>query len=260
MTGITSFAKKTVKDLVPSKRTAFTLAEVLITLGIIGVVAALTLPPLITKYQKKVAVNQLKAVYSILYNAFNMAAIEHGSVDDWTILRDDLDKAQSSIEFVNKYLQPYIKNVEVYHSPRLKGCKNVTYKRMNGSVVQCDSVTGFCGTCESGSRGNTMTQLHMANGSIVVVLTRFTDRAEIYIDTNGYKGPNTYGKDVFWLELRKPSYSRGACLLHGLAIPFGNMCHSRDWTIQQGCNQNSQWFCGELIIYDGWQIKDDYPW
>ena len=38
----------------------FTLAEVLITLGIIGVVAALTLPSLVTNYQKQVTVNKLK--------------------------------------------------------------------------------------------------------------------------------------------------------------------------------------------------------
>ena len=42
------------------RRAAFTLAEVLITLGIIGVVAAMTMPSLITNYQKKVWTDQLK--------------------------------------------------------------------------------------------------------------------------------------------------------------------------------------------------------
>ncbi len=41
----------------------FTLAEVLITLGIIGVVAAMTLPNLIANYRSKVAVTQLKKMY-----------------------------------------------------------------------------------------------------------------------------------------------------------------------------------------------------
>lgn len=45
---------------------AFTLAEVLITLGIIGVVAAITIPGLITKYQKLATVVKLKKVYSQL--------------------------------------------------------------------------------------------------------------------------------------------------------------------------------------------------
>ena len=42
----------------------FTLAEVLITFGIIGVVAAITMPMLITHYQKQATVNQLKKAYS----------------------------------------------------------------------------------------------------------------------------------------------------------------------------------------------------
>lgn len=50
------------------KKAAFTLAEVLITLGIIGVVAAITLPTLIKNYQKQVWVNQLKKVVNTLEN------------------------------------------------------------------------------------------------------------------------------------------------------------------------------------------------
>ncbi len=49
------------------KKRAFTLAEVLITLGIIGVVAAMTLPSLIANYQHKVLETQFKKAYSILY-------------------------------------------------------------------------------------------------------------------------------------------------------------------------------------------------
>ena len=45
---------------VDMKQTAFTLAEVLITLGIIGVVAAMTLPSLIANHQKQVYVTGLK--------------------------------------------------------------------------------------------------------------------------------------------------------------------------------------------------------
>ena len=53
-----------------SNKNAFTLAEVLITLGIIGVVAALTLPSLIQNYQKQVWVNQLKKSYSTISQGF----------------------------------------------------------------------------------------------------------------------------------------------------------------------------------------------
>ena len=47
------------------KKVAFTLAEVLITLGIIGVVAAITIPGLVADYQKKVLVAQFKKTIQI---------------------------------------------------------------------------------------------------------------------------------------------------------------------------------------------------
>ena len=59
------------KDLA-AKKAAFTLAEVLITLGIIGVVAALTLPTVINKVQSVILKNQFKKAYSSLLNAINL--------------------------------------------------------------------------------------------------------------------------------------------------------------------------------------------
>lgn len=238
---------------------AFTLAEVLVTLGIIGVVSALTIPSLISRHQKQTSITQLKTAYSILYNAFNMAVLDHGEIDNWSMLQEELG-AKSSEEFVKAYLQPYIKNVEVYHSDHLVNCKNITYRNMDGSIARCNSVKGFCETCLSGGGGTNMSQLHMANGMIIVVLTRYNEYAEIFIDTNGYKGPNTWGKDVFKLELRKPSLASKSCSQYSLSVPFGNICHSRDWHIENGCNKNSQTECGSIIIYDNWQMKEDYPW
>ena len=49
-----------------NKAKAFTLSEVLITLGIIGIIAAMTLPSLVGRYQEKVTVTRLKKYYSIL--------------------------------------------------------------------------------------------------------------------------------------------------------------------------------------------------
>ncbi len=59
---------------------AFTLAEVLITLGIIGVVAALTLPTLTKKYEEYVLKVQFKKAYSVLSQAVIKAQSEYGSM------------------------------------------------------------------------------------------------------------------------------------------------------------------------------------
>ena len=106
MTGITSVVKKTVKDLAPkyhcalspSKQAAFTLAEVLITLGIIGVVAAITIPTLISKYQEKQTVTRFKWVYSTLSNAYTMAVLENDSPKYW-----ELNTSQDMAEMLSKY-------------------------------------------------------------------------------------------------------------------------------------------------------------
>lgn len=67
---------------------AFTLAEVLITLGIIGVVAAMTIPTLISKIGKRQLETQIKASYSTI--AQTMRAVQADDVDfDMTIATDE---------------------------------------------------------------------------------------------------------------------------------------------------------------------------
>ena len=62
-----------------NNKSAFTLAEVLITLGIIGIVAALTMPSLIQKHQKKVFATRVEHIYSIVSNALLSSVAENGS-------------------------------------------------------------------------------------------------------------------------------------------------------------------------------------
>ena len=67
------------------RKVAFTLAEVLITLGIIGVVAAMTLPTLVANYKEKQRVTQLKKSYSILQQAYLRAVEKHGEAQYWDL-------------------------------------------------------------------------------------------------------------------------------------------------------------------------------
>jgi len=62
----------------PYRKFGFTLAEVLITLGVIGIIAALTMPNLIANYRKKVLVTQLKKTVSTLEQGFHMVLAEDG--------------------------------------------------------------------------------------------------------------------------------------------------------------------------------------
>ena len=86
---------KTVKNLVPyclntlvpKKKLAFTLAEVLITIGIIGIVAAMTIPTLISKNQKRVIEAKLKEDYSIIQQVIK--SNEGDDVDMSMLLKDE---------------------------------------------------------------------------------------------------------------------------------------------------------------------------
>ena len=84
-------------------KVAFTLAEVLITIGIIGVVAAMTIPTLLTKIQKNETVNRLKKTYSTFSQAYKSAYVDFGSITDWEYYDDNVD------EVINRYFAPYMK-------------------------------------------------------------------------------------------------------------------------------------------------------
>ena len=60
-----------------TRRVGFTLAEVLITLGIIGIVSAMTIPTLVKNYQKKVLNTQFVQAYSILNQALRMTTSQY---------------------------------------------------------------------------------------------------------------------------------------------------------------------------------------
>ena len=87
----------------------FTLAEVLIILGIIGIVAAMTIPTLITTHQKKAAATQLKEAYAILTNAARMA-----NNDDELVFNEPKDYCKGGLEthdihgIFATYFAPYL--------------------------------------------------------------------------------------------------------------------------------------------------------
>ena len=117
------------------KTKAFTLAEVLITLGIIGVVAALTMPSLVTNYQKKATVTQLKKAYSEIAQAIKLSQIQNGEINNW-------DFSLSGTDFYYQYLQKYfIKNKEIQNK---EFKKQYIVKNLNGT--QCTSEV-WCTLC-----------------------------------------------------------------------------------------------------------------
>ena len=105
-----------------NKKSAFTLAEVLITLGIIGIVAAMIMPMLIQKYKEQETVAKVKKFYSVFSQAYTRAIMDNGTIDNWglsdSVIEPDEDGnsyyTEASLEASNKFisiLEPYLKSI-----------------------------------------------------------------------------------------------------------------------------------------------------
>ena len=186
-----------------SKRAAFTLAEVLITLGIIGVVAAMTMPSLIANYQKKVWVNQLKKSVSVLEQGFQKMLADDGvdkltDTSVWANLH-----GMSSILFSDGMIE---ENVKFANS--LKQYFKCNDQLLNYANKYMSMPAGHVNDVYLGDKSY---NIILADGSMITyetVISGDTRRylgddiaANIVIDVNGIKTPNTYGRDVFVFDL-----------------------------------------------------------
>lgn len=222
----------------------FTLAEVLITLGIIGVVAALTLPSLITNYRKKETVAQLKKVYSELSQAAQMSVVQNGDMKNW-------DYSLTGEEFFNTYLSNFIK----MGSQNVEDAKKagVVYIRASG-----EEEVSFTNLYDSGKI------LTLASGTQILMDTvRYSSIQTYLVDLNGFKKPNRIGVDVFaltvtpdgvqtfkWDDGESLSVKRDREALHNGPSGHNYQCNS---------DSRGMW-CAAMIEKDGWEIKNDYPW
>ena len=106
-------------------KNGFTLAEVLITLGIIGIVAAMTLPTLNQKNNEKVMVSKLKKSYSVMQQAYLMAVKDKGTPDQWGLVNNvNTDQNVDDINDVNNllyHIKDYLK-ITKYCGSKSEGC------------------------------------------------------------------------------------------------------------------------------------------
>lgn len=179
----------------------FTLAEVLITLGIIGIVSAMTMPALVGKYQEKSTVTRVKKFYSMMSQALNFAIAEHGTVDTWEYYNDGTTfNKQSSIEFA-EYFKKYLK-ISKDCGPNSGCLANTEIKYLNdsGKWSNYDSTNHY--------------KMILADGSYLWLRNHYKNCLEVdgvtpnvcgllWLDINGKNQPNTFGKDVFVFYILK---------------------------------------------------------
>lgn len=114
------------------KKNAFTLAEVLVTLGIVGVIAAMTLPSLINKYQEKATVTKLKKFYNILSQCYLSSTQKYGTPDEWGIFGRDAGSSNDDEENYEAQNSILIRDKLFENVKKLTDCNNAKIKKLAG--------------------------------------------------------------------------------------------------------------------------------
>ncbi len=183
-----------------TKTIAFTLAETLVVMGIIGVVAALTIPNLNQSTGDREKVAKVKKIYSNLEDAYGRATATYGPIDTWFV-NDNSDEAYSK-RFADRMTEfmKVSKNCE----DDVEACFASTIK-FQGNVVPIDE--GFYPAMMSGRN------YLLADGTAISFFSMndFTSAyfygedwiAGIGVDIDGKKGSSENGKDVFHFGIYK---------------------------------------------------------
>ena len=234
---------------------AFTLAEILITIAIVGIVAAITIPTLIQNYKKQVLVNQLKKAQSEISQGLKIMMAED-EVNSLTQINGAMSYCGTHNRFATdwhctplgkRFLNTfkgsrYITNIQDIPNYNLKYLNGEKYEVPNevSAHILGDGVMLLWGEHWLGEV--LMTQ--SSNNADYVMLTT--------IDVNGFKGPNQWGRDLFYF----------------LITPYGDLvpCGSKAFQVrdnfalwEENCNpkksQNSSGIgCAARIIENGWKM------
>ena len=223
-----------------SRKIAFTLAEVLITLGIIGVVAAMTIPTLMANHRKKVVETKLEKIYSVMNQAINLTNAEYGDVTNWIIDCGRSDSPTCSINEVENWFNSTIgKHLETLKTGKTK------------------------------NKTNDILLIYLKDGSILGVTNYIYDMF-FYVNSDAISNARS-GKNYFLFRFNPILLSHQnneeaqKDLKYSLKPTFEPYSNYWNGTREQlidghsfSCAQNHA-FCAKLIQYDGWKISKDYP-
>lgn len=195
-------------DLV--KHNGFTLAEVLVTLGIIGVVSAMTVPTLVQNYQRKSFVTQLHKVYSEVGQAAERYAADNNVVS----LTESRLRGNSTE--VNRFATTYFKVVKNCHGSYIP-CFSENYDNINedsfsvkgytcmftGTLASGASICIDTGAAESEKADKDINGDGVVDDNDVIRNNGVSvgQALTIEVDINGPQGPNVSGRDLFTMDV-----------------------------------------------------------
>lgn len=226
----------------------FTMAEVLITLGIIGIVTAMTLPTLINNHKRLTTETKLKKAYSIINQAFLAAQAENGEIKDW----EKWDDA----EFILKnYIAPQITNAKVYGSSGENSSNNYSVM-CSDDKIKTSQYVWMTNIGISTPFDKKTASIKLMDGTCIGLNPKLEGNnasQNLFIDINGNKSTSkrkkVAGTDLFFFIIKDNSI-----------LPYGY-----DWSDSDlvrpvkinSCNSNaiaSGRVCAALIMRNNWEI------
>ncbi len=234
------------KNMKKKFKNGFTLAEVLITLIVVGIIAALTIPAIIPSIQKRDLESRFAKVNSVLKQTVARAEATEGNFTNWEWISSD--------KIFFEYFTPYLSVTKIC-KPNELGCgEDTEYKYLRGEVVQTKafqpSVTRFI-TSDGAKWLIGVNSGCVAKGEYC---------AMVRVDVNGDAPPNMYGRDLFtffMLPYTNEVRPEGA---YEFPLPYNA---EKGWIayekheIDDDCNVESGGgtLCGARIIADGFKMK-----
>ncbi len=220
---------------------AFTLSEVLITLGIIGIAAAMTMPSLIGKYRSLVCATQLKKMYSVISQAMLMS-VPDGDYENIPIKNGGTTGA---LNFFNDYLKKQFNIIKTCSSgqtgcgtnPVTKSGTSVNYMASDRiNFITADGYTINVDTWNADDFQN-------VSNHFGVNVTGVSPMLVLLVDVNGPKKPNIIGKDVFAFVLTEKGVRPGG--IDKTTEEIENEC------------KTTGYYCFAKIMRNGWKIAPE---
>ena len=218
----------------------------MITLGIIGVVAAMTLPALIQNHKKSEATARLKKFVSSMEQAVLFAENDNGTkAYEWIDPREYSSQIEQNPQLAhdltyaywNQYFAPYIKTLKVQ--------KGVYVEAHEGEPDKTER-----------------TKVYFSDGSTVSL--HYGNCVDLNFDINGDRLPNQKGKDIF-LFFIATSHSHSKPIEHehyrnkSFSAAYMPQYNTREKALE-ACKQSDANGCTALLQYDNWEFKEDYPY
>lgn len=237
----------------------FTLAEVLITLGIIGIVASLTIVPLISQYKKIQYVAKFKETYSIINQAITKYESDMGCVGDLQCTGLFNDLIDNNIDKWDYFVTNYFKVLKNCRTDVGAGCFSSATKYLNAAGTN------------NYDDANWLYKFVLINGTSVGFHRQtncnfygsyFEYCGEVYIDINGLAEPNTEGRDSFSQHSVITTRRKGIMPLWGTKAHsqyvWSDDLHAWDsGNTSLNCTTESDSYgfgCAARIMDEGWQM------